>query len=326
MEREVFKSKPLGGLPIGLIRGFMFGCLILLIGLALGMDEELFLPLLGAAMILSGIIGIISGIGKRIEADKNGIYQKSKEYLFAKNNMVMQVYTQYYSFIPVTERYIAINGNDGKHTVKCSFLGSKDAGRLAKIIEDGMRSKYRTAYDDHETNRSPVQTFIIPAAQLAEKLDKRSRLLIKLMFWFLTILFSWILISLIINDELEEQGLWLVLFMALSILILGGTSLFICRKFKKSARIIPYEVVFVGGQCYIDGKAFGGAEVSRVTMTPERGYSKGDMRKLAFYGNGGKIGEYDFGFKTDKSWAAEYGQLTEAVKNHFGDKFAYDIN
>lgn len=57
MEREVFKSKPLRGLPIGLIRGFMFGCLILLIGLALGMDEELFLPLLGAAMILSGKIG-----------------------------------------------------------------------------------------------------------------------------------------------------------------------------------------------------------------------------------------------------------------------------
>ena len=40
MEREVFKSKPLRGLPIGLIRGFMFGSLILLIGLVLGKQHR----------------------------------------------------------------------------------------------------------------------------------------------------------------------------------------------------------------------------------------------------------------------------------------------
>ena len=57
MEREIFKSHPLRGIPIGLVRGFMYGCLILLIGLALGMDEDLFIPLLVVSVILCGIIG-----------------------------------------------------------------------------------------------------------------------------------------------------------------------------------------------------------------------------------------------------------------------------
>ncbi len=326
MEREVFKNNPLRGAPSGLIRGFVCGCMILLIALALGMDEDLFIPLLGGAVVLSVLISIIGGIGKRIEADENGIYLKNKEYLFADNNMLMQVYTHYYSFIPVTDRCIKINGKDGKRQIKCSLLSGKDAGRLAKIIEDGMRKKYRFAYEDSERNESPVQSFIVPAAQLAEKLGNRNKLLMKIMFWFLTIIFSWALISMIINDELDENGIWLVLSMALNVLILGGTNYFICRKFKKSARIIPCEIVFAGGACYIDGKGFGGSEVSRVTMTPERGYSKGDMRRLVFYGSGGILGEYDFGFKTESIWAPEYRALTEAVKDHFGDKFAYDLN
>ena len=141
MEREIFKSHPLRGIPIGLVRGFMYGCLILLISLALGMDEDLFIPLLVVFVILCGIIGMISGIGKSITADGNGIYVKNKAYLFAENNMYMQVHTHYYNCIPVTERWIDIVGRDCKHKVKCSFLSGQDAGRLAKIIEDGMRKK-----------------------------------------------------------------------------------------------------------------------------------------------------------------------------------------
>ena len=79
MEREVFKSKPLRGLPAGLIRGFLFGCICLFIGLAMGMDEDIFIPLLGVIVVLGGITGVIGNIGKRIEADENGIYLKKKE-------------------------------------------------------------------------------------------------------------------------------------------------------------------------------------------------------------------------------------------------------
>ena len=57
MEREILKSNPLRGIPVGLIRGFVYGCIILLIALVLGMDEDAFLPMLAAAVILGGIIG-----------------------------------------------------------------------------------------------------------------------------------------------------------------------------------------------------------------------------------------------------------------------------
>ena len=326
MGREVFRCNPLRGLPVGLIRGFMYGCIILLIALALGMDEKLFIPLLGAAMVICGVIGIISGIGKSIEADENGIYLKGKEYLFAENDMYMQVYTHYYSVIPVTERYITLGS---KHKIKCSFLGSHDAGRLAKIIETGMREKYRESYDDiapDDADKSAVQSFIIPTAELTEKIYKRTGLMTKIMFWFLTVLYSWILISAIVQDELEENWVWVLIPMIMNVLILGGVNFIMCRKFKNSARKIPRKIVFIGSRCYIDGEPFGELDIEKVVMTPEQGYSKGDMRKLAFYERNGRISEYSFGFKTDRTGFPEYGQLIEAVKDHFGDKFAYDID
>lgn len=326
MEREVLKSTPLRGIPMGLIRGFMYGSLILLIALALGMGEDLFIPLLAAAVILSGIIGFISGIGKRLEADENGIYLKNKAYLFAENDMVMQLYTHYYTFLPVTERWIRITGRDGGHKVQCSFLGRRDAGRLAKIIEDGMRKKHRTAYDGFELQGASVQSFVIPAAELTERIDKRIRLVTKIMFWFLTVLFSWILISMVIQEQLEEHGVWLLVFMAMNVLILGGVNLFICRRFKRSAQNIPCEIVFSGATMYIDGKGFGGVDITRVVMTPERGAGTGDMRTLVLYETSGTVSVYSFGFRSDPSAFPGYGQLTDAVKNHFGDKFAYDIN
>ena len=327
MEREIFKSKPFRGITEGLISGFMYGCIILLTGLALGMDEEVFLPLLGVAVVLGGIIGIVSGIGKRIEADEYGIYLKKKEYLFEENDMYMHVYTHYYSFIPVTDRWIDILGKDGKkHKVKCAFLGSQSAGRLAKIIEDGMRKKHLDTHDGYDENNASVRYFPIPAAGLAETIDKRARLTTKLMFWLLTVVFSLVLISSIINDDLDEFWIWIVLNMALNILILGGVNLFICRKFKRSVKKIPYEIIFSGGTMFIDGKAFDSTDITKALMTPEYGYSKGDMRRLVLYSRSGITDEYHFGFKADRSGFPGYDQLIEAVKDNFGDSFAYDVN
>lgn len=326
MEREVFQCNPLRGIPAGLVRGFVIGSVILLIALAFGMDEDMFIPLLGAAVILSGIIGFLSGIGKKIEADEEGIYQKNKAYLFAENDLNMQVHTHYYRCIPMTERCIRITGKDGRHKVKCSFLSRQDTGRLAKIIEDGMRKKYRTAYDVFEGNDAAVQSFTVPAAELAETIDKRISLLTKTMFWLLTVLFSWILISMMIQDQLEDHGLGLVAYMLLNVLILGGVNLFISRRFRRSAQSIPCEIVFSGGTMYIDGKAFGGADVTRVLMTPERGGGSGNMKELVICEANGNVTAYSFGFRYDRNGFPEYGQLAEAVKNHFGDKFAYDIN
>ena len=326
MEREVFKSHPLRGIPMGLIRGFMYGCLILLIALAFGMDEDKFLPLLGAAAILGGIIGMICSTGKRIEADANGIYLKNKAYLLAENDMYFQVFTHFYSGLPVTERWIRVNGQGGKHTVKCTFLNRRDAGRLARILEDGMRKKYRTEYDGFELKNAAVRSFTIPAAELAEKIDKRIRLLTKTMFWFLTVLFSWILISMAIKDQLEDHGIGLLLFMIMNVAILGGVNLFVCRRFKQSAQKIPREIVFCGGTMYVDEKSFGSVDITRVVMTPERGAGTGDMRKLVLYDTNGNSSEYSFGFRYDQKGYPEYGQLAEAVKEHFGNKFSYDIH
>lgn len=326
MEREVFKSKSLRGVPIGLISGFMYGCIILVIALALGMDEDMFIPLLGIAVVLGGIIGIIRSTGKRMEADADGVYTKNKEYLFAENDMYMQVHTHYYGCIPVTDRWINVVGMDGKHEVKCSFLGNRDAGRLAKVVEDGMRKKHRTLYDSFEPNSADVRYFSIPAAEMNETIDKRVRLLVRLMFWSLTVLYSWIFISMLINDDLEEHGLGFVGFALLNGLILGGVNFSICKKFKNSARRIPCEVMICEGTMYIDGKSVGGADVSRVVMTPERGSGTGDMRKLVFYESSGNTIQYDFGFRADRNGFPGYGQLVEAVKDNFGDKFAYDIS
>ena len=324
MEREIFIGNPLRGLPKGLVRGFIFGCIILLTALALGMDEDKFIPLLVIIVTLGGIISLISGIGKKLEADENGIYLKKKEYLFAENEMFMQVHTHYYTFFPITERCIHITAKDGKRKVKFSFLSSKDAGRLAKIIEDGMRNKHRTVYDG--LNDAAVQSFTVSAAELTERIDKRCRLLTKTMFWFLTVLFSWILISMVIDDDLGEHWLMFLLFMALNVLILGGTDLFICRKFKKSARNIPCEIVLCGGTMYIDGMSYGGSEVTRVVMTPERGSGTGDMRKLVIREANGDTALYSFGLRSDRDGFPMYGELVEAVKVNFGDRFAYDMN
>ena len=326
MGREEFKSKALRGLPMGLLSGFMYGCLILLIALVLGMDDELFIPLLVVAMVLGAVIGIISGIGKSIEADGKGIYLKNKEYLFAENDMYMQVYTHYYGVIPVTERSIKIDGKDGKRKVKCTFLGAQDAGRLAKIIEDGMREKNRTVYENFERNDAAKRTFHIPAIELIDKIDQRNRLLVKTLFWFLTIFFALMLIAMIRQDQLAEHGLGLVFYMIVNVLILGGISLFICGKAHKAMQNIPCEIVLVGGQCYVDGKPFREVNLTKVVMTPERGDAKGDMRRLVFYDGNDIYSEYSFGFRSDRTTFPEYGQLVEAVRNSFGSKFAYDIN
>ncbi len=334
MQREVFKSRPIRGLPNGLISGFMYGCVILLIGLAMGVDEDMFIPLLIAAVVLGGIVGIISCIGKKVEADENGIYVKNKEYLFAENDMYMNVHTHYYGAVPVTERWINISGRDGKHELKCSFLDRQDAGRLAKIVEDGMRKKFRALYDGlamendgaQDITVPAVQTFAIPAAELAETIDKRCRLLVRIMFWFLTIVFSWILISMIIQDQLEDYGLGLLGYMALNLLILGGVNFSMIKRFKAAAQKIPCEIMFSSGTMYIDGKAFGGTDIKRVIMTPMKGSGTGDFRKLVFYVNDMTNCEYSFGFRADRKGFPEYVQLAEAVKNNFGDKFAYDMN
>ncbi|MCR4645792.1 MAG: hypothetical protein K5695_10370 [Oscillospiraceae bacterium] len=329
MKRETFRSNPFRGFPMGLVRGFLIGCVILLVAVVLGMEQELFIPLLVAAGVIGGVIGIICGIGKIIEADENGIYLKNKEYLFAELDMSMQVHTHYYHCIPVTERWINITGNDGKQKVKCTFLNRQDAGRLAKIIEDGMRKKYRTIYDGLEqkdADAADVQMFTIPATELAETIDKRNRLLTKTMFWFLTVLFSWILISMILQDQLEEHGLMLMIYMASVVLLLGGVNFFICRRFKKAAQKIPCEIVFSGGSMYIDGVAFAGMDVTRVVMTPERGAGTGDMRKLVLNERNEHTTEYSFGFRADRTGFPGYGQLVEAVKAEFGDQFAYDMN
>ena len=269
---------------------------------------------------------MVGSTGKRLEADKNGIYFKKKEYLFAENDMYMQVNTHYYSAVPVTERCVRIIGKDGKkRKVNCSFLGGKDAGRLAKIIEDGMRKKYSTAYNGFDRSDAAVKYFTVPTAELTEKIDKRIRLLTRIMFWFLTVLFAWIIISMAIQDQLADYGLGLIGYMALNVLILGGVNFAITRKFKKSARNIPCEIVFSGGTMYVDGKSFGGTEVTRVVMTQERGAGTGDMRTLVISEASGKTTEYSFGFRYDQAGYPEYGQLVEAVKENFGDKFAYDI-
>jgi hypothetical protein len=134
------------------------------------------------------------------------------------------------------------------------------------------------------------------------------------------------LVSMIIQDQLEDYGLGVLLYMIVVVLILGSVNLSISIKFKKSAQKIPREVGFIGDRCYIDGQVFGGIGVRKVVMTPERGDGKGDMRKLVFYEKNGIIGEYSFGFRSDRNSFPEYGQLVEAVKAHFGDKFAYDFN
>ena len=326
MERNTFRSNPFLGLVPGLIRGFVFGNLILLLGLALGMDDDMYIPLLGAAVILGGIIGIICCIGKKIEADQKGIYFKKKAYLFEENEMFMRLSLHYYWVIPVTEKVLMISGKDAKHKVKCSFLGRHDTGRLAKIIEDAMRSKHRTVYDDFEPNGPAVKSFIIPAADLAGKIHGHIRLHVRIMFIFLTVLFSWILISMIVQDQLEEHWLGLLLYMAVCVLILGGVVLFISRKFKGASQNIPCEVMFFGGQCYIDGRSFGGSDIKRVSMTALQNTGKDAMRKLVFYEGNGKITEYSFGFKVGKNIYSEYGELLEAVKDCFADKFAYDFN
>ena len=326
MEREVFKGKIFRGIPEGLINGFMYGCFILLIAVALGMDDDMFVPLLGVAVMLGSIIGIISCIGKRIEADENGIYLKNREYLFAENDMYIQVYTHYYSFIPVTERHIVINGKDRKRELKCSFLGGQDAGRLAMILEAGMKKKYSIENDSAGHDDGAVQFFLVPVAEMTEKIDKRNRLLVKIMFWFLTVMFSWILISMIIQDQLEDYGIGLIFYMLLNVLILGGLNFFMCRKYKKSAQKIPCNIVFSDGQCYIDGRSFRGADITKVVMTPGQGPGKGDIRKLVLYDRSGKSSEYSFGFRADRHIFPAYGRLVEAVKDNFGDKFAYDIN
>ena len=326
MEREVFKGKIFRGIPAGLINGFMYGCFILLIAVVLGMDDDMFVPLLGVAVMLGCIIGIISCIGKCIEADENGIYFKNREYLFAENDMYIQVYTHYYSFIPVTERQITIIGKDRKRELKCSFLGGQDAGRLAMILENGMKKKYSKEYDSAGHNDGAVQFFLIPVAEMTEKIDKRNRLLVKIMFWFLTVMFSWILISMIIQDQLEDYGIGLIFYMLLNVLILGGLNFFMCRKYKKSAQKIPCKIVFSDGQCYIDGRSFRGVDITKVVMTPGQGPGNGDIRKLVFYDKAGKNSEYNFGFRGDRRGFPAYGRLVEAVKDNFGDKFAYDIN
>ena len=327
MEREVFKSNPLRGIPMGLVRGFINGCVILLSALFIGiMDEELFIPLLAVVVILGGIIGFISGIGKKIETDENGIYFKSKAYLFAENNMFMHVYTHFRTIIPLTERDIRISGKDGKRKVNCTFLSKQDAGRLAKVIEDGMKKKFSSEYDELETDNPSVQYFVIPASELTDRIDKRIRLVSKILFWFLTVLFSWILISMLIQDQLEDYGLGLLVFMATTMGILDGVNIFISRRFKKSAQNIPREILFSCGTMYIDGKAFGVVDITRVVMTPECGTGTGDMRKLVVYDTNGTTTEYCFGFRSDSGAYPGYFLLTDAVKNHFGDKFAYDMN
>ena len=111
----------------------------------------------------------------------------------------------------------------------------------------------------------------------------KSTFIFNIMFWFLTVVFSWVLISMIIQDQLEEYGIWLVIALIMNVLILGGVTFFITRKFKKSAQKIPYEIVFNEGIVYIDGKPFAGMDVRKVVMIPERGDTKGDMRRMVFY-------------------------------------------
>ena len=325
MEHEIFKSKPLRGFPAGFVRGFIFGTVFLLISLALGMDDDMYIPLLGAFVVLGGIIGVIGCIGKKIEADENGVYLRKKEYLFTENDMYMNVHTHYYHAIPVTERYISVSGKNGKRTIKCSFLGGQDAGRLAKIVEDGMRKKYQTESDDFELNDVSVRYFPIPVAELTETIDKRCRLHINLMFWILTALFSLILISMIIQDQLEDYGLGFLGYMALNVLILGSVSFFICRKFKKSAKKIPYAIMLSDGQCFIDGKTFRRTDMKSIVMTADKGSGTGDMRKLVFYEKNGNISEYNFGFRADRKGLPGYEQLVEAIKENFGEIFSYDM-
>ena len=84
--------------------------------------------------------------------------------------------------------------------------------------------------------------------------------------------------------------------------------------------------MFSGGTMYIDGKAYGGADITKVLMTPEIGYTKGDMRRLVIYGASGNADEYSFGFRADRNGFPGYARLVEAVKDNFGDSFAYDIS
>lgn len=329
MEHETFRSKPLTGLPIGLIRGFIFGNIGLLIGLALGMDDDMYIPLLLAAMILCGIIGVICRIGKKIEAGPDGIRINKKECLFAENDIYLRVYLHFYGVIPVTEKTLMLNGKSGKRNINCSFLGSQDTGRLAKILEDAMREKYRELYEKlvpEGNSLQSLQSFVIPAAELADKIHKHIRLHFRIMFIFLTVVFSMVLISSIAQDLLEEYWPVLLASMALDVLILGGTVLFIRRKFKASAENIPHEIMFFGGHCYIDGRSFGGSEVQRVVMTAIKNTGKEATRKLVIYERNGKSTEYSFGFKAGKETYGDYAQLLEAMKSNFADKFAYDFN
>ena len=130
----------------------------------------------------------------------------------------------------------------------------------------------------------------------------------------------------IINDDLEEYGLWFWVFVGFVVLILGGVNFIMCRKFKKSAQKIPYEIVFSQEAMYIDGKPFAGMDVRKVVMTPERGDARGDMRRIMLYEGNETTTEYTFGFRGDRKGYPGYEQLVEAVKDHFGDKFAYDFH
>ena len=135
-----------------------------------------------------------------------------------------------------------------------------------------------------------------------------------------------VLISAIAQDLLEEYWPVILASMALDVLILGGTVLFIRRRFNASAKNIPREIAFFGGLCYIDGRAFGGSELQRVVMTSLKNTGKDAMRKLVIYERNGKSTEYSFGFKVGKGTYGDYAQLLEAMKANFADKFAYDFN
>lgn len=328
MEREHFKSRPVRGLPIGMISGFMCGTVLLLVLLPFGPDEDIFLPMIAALVVSGGIIGMLSSTGKSVEADKHGIYYKKREYLFLEYDMYMRVYTHFYNIpvpVPVTDRYIFLSGKDGKKKINCSYLSRQDAGRLMRCIEEGMMSKRLSAFglESCDTGKAQVSSFVVPSGA-AETIDKRIRLLMRIMFCFFTAFYSMIIISSAIHGDLEDQWLIILLSLALPTLILAGVNFGICKKFRNATRNIPSQIVFSGGNMYIDGKPFGGADVRNVVMTPERGVGTGDFRKLIIYENSGKIGEYCFGFRWDNKGYPGYGQLVEAVKDCFSDKFGYD--
>ncbi len=113
--------------------------------------------------------------------------------------------------------------------------------------------------------------------------------------------------------------------MALNVLILGSVSFFICGKFKKSAKKIPYAIMLSDGQCFIDGKTFRRTDMKSIVMTADKGSGTGDMRKLVFYEKNGTVSEYNFGFRADRKGLPGYEQLVEAIKENFGEIFSYDM-